>query len=56
VRLTDGSCHYDLLILSRSSVDMTSSDRNVIMEDLSEIRERLKEQRESAVAGLRKSM
>jgi hypothetical protein len=51
----DGSHHWTSLIHDRSSVDAASSDRNVMMHDLSEIRERLKQQRDSAAAGLRNS-
>jgi hypothetical protein len=56
VRLTNGTCHHTLLILGRSSADAASSDRNVITNDLYEIREWLKEQRDSVSAGLRNSM
>jgi hypothetical protein len=55
VRLTDESHLRTLLIRERSSVDAASSDRNVIMNDLGEIRQRLKDQRDSAAAGLRNS-
>jgi hypothetical protein len=40
-------------MLTRSSGDAASSDLHDIMNDLSEIRERLKEQRDAAAAGLR---
>jgi hypothetical protein len=49
----DGNCHYAVLMLVRSSIDAAASDRDVIINDLSDIRERLKEQRDMAAAGLR---
>jgi hypothetical protein len=43
-------------MLVRSSVDAALSNFEVMMNELNEIRERLKEQRDSAAAGLRISM
>jgi hypothetical protein len=43
-------------MLVRSSVDAALSNVEVMMNELNEIRERLKEQRDSVAAGLRNRM
>jgi hypothetical protein len=55
VSLTDTVPHYALLMHGRSSVDSTLSNLTSMMDEVSEIRNRLKEQRDSADEGLRDS-
>jgi hypothetical protein len=56
VSLNDELPRHTLLMHGRSSVDSILSIQNSMMDEVSEIRNRLKEQRESADEGLRVGM